>query len=116
MTGNDARGEVLEITPLELKARLDQGQPLTLLDVREPFEREVADLPEVGQIRIPLRELHAHVSELDPDETFVLYCRSGARSHRAVEQLMEGGFSRVYNLVGGLLAWADDVDPSLRRY
>lgn len=116
MTGNDHRGEIHEITALELKERLDSGQPLILVDVREAFEREIADLPDVGQKRIPMDELPDRLDELDPDDNLVLYCRSGSRSNWAAEQLVERGYTKVFNLTGGVLGWADAVDPSMRRY
>lgn len=105
-----------EITPRELKARLDNEQPLALLDVREPWEREVADLPEVGQRRIPLVELASRLSELERDRPLVVYCRSGARSGRVVEELRARGFDQSFNLAGGVLRWREEVDPSLDAY
>jgi sulfur-carrier protein adenylyltransferase/sulfurtransferase len=105
-----------EITATEVKARLDREHPLVLLDVREPHEREIADLPEVGQHRIPVGELLERMEELDPEEPTVVYCRSGARSAWAVRQLAEKGFGQVLNLKGGVLAWREEVDPSLEAY
>jgi sulfur-carrier protein adenylyltransferase/sulfurtransferase len=116
MTSKSPTETVPEMTATELKERLDQEQPLVLVDVREPFEREIADLPEVGQKRIPMRELEERMQELDPDQNLVFYCRSGARSRRAAEQLLAGGYPKVFNLTGGVLAWRDEVDPSLREY
>lgn len=108
--------QVGEMTPLELSQRLEQEQPVVLLDVREPHEREIADLPESGQFRIPLGELPDRLDELDPEVHLVVYCRSGARSGQAAEFLSAHGFERVYNLVGGLLRWREDVDPSVKAY
>jgi sulfur-carrier protein adenylyltransferase/sulfurtransferase len=105
-----------EISPKELKARLDRNDPITLLDVREPHEAAIADLPEVGQHRIPLRELPDRLGELDPAAELIIYCRSGARSGGATLQLLERGFARVFNLEGGMLKWREDVDPSVRAY
>lgn len=105
-----------EITPTELKDRLDQGRPPALLDVREPFERDIADLPELGQHRIPVREIEERLGEIDPGAELVVYCRSGARSHRVAGFLRERGFEAVFNLRGGVLGWREDVDPSLREY
>ena len=115
-TGDDADSAIPEITPTELKARLDRKDPIVLVDVREPHERAIADLPEAGQVLIPLRELPARADELDPASEVVLYCRSGARSGKALLQLQARGFERVLNLQGGLLKWREDVDPSLRAY
>lgn len=116
MTQDDGTEEVPEITATELKTRLDQDQPLVLVDVREPFEKDIADLPEVGQKRIPLNDLEERVHELDPDDNLVLYCRSGSRSRWATELLMDKGFRKVFNLEGGVLAWREQVDPSLQAY
>ena len=107
---------VPEITPTELKKRLDGGDRIVLVDVREHFERRIADLPENGQIRIPTGEFLARLSELDPGADLVVYCRSGARSAWATQVLMDRGYPLVSNLKGGVLAWRDDVDPSLTTY
>jgi adenylyltransferase/sulfurtransferase len=114
-TGNSAPA-IPEITPVELKARLDREDAIVLVDVRELHERVIADLPEVGQIRIPMRQLPERMGELDPSAELVIYCRSGARSGKATLQLMERGYVRVFNLKGGLLKWRTDVDPSIRAY
>lgn len=115
---NDNQGGpgIPEITPTELKTRMDRAEPLVLVDVREAFEREIADLPEVGQLRIPVAEIEERVDELDPAAELVLYCRSGSRSGWATQRLMGRGFTNVLNLRGGLLAWRAEVDPSLRAY
>ena len=101
---------------MELKERLDRGHPLVLVDVREPFERDLADLPECGQHRIPVKEIPFRGGDLDPDSEIVMYCRSGPRSSWATERLMEMGFKKVLNLTGGVLGWRSQVDPSLRSY
>jgi len=105
-----------EITPTELKERLDAGQPLVLVDVREGWERDIADLPKAGQHRIPVGEFVDRIGELEPDETVVLYCRSGARSAWAARQLLDRGYASVLNLEGGVLGWRDQVDSSLKAY
>lgn len=107
---------VPEIEPIELKSRLDAGEPPVLLDVREPYEKDIADLPDVGQLRIPLGDVAARFEELSPDDEIVIYCRSGGRSSSVVQFLQSQGFERVINLRGGVLAWQEDVDPSLTRY
>ncbi len=109
-------GALPEITPVELKQRMDREQPIVLLDVRELFERQIADLPEYGQLHIPTGELHGRMQELDPDAPTVVYCRSGARSAWAVRMLMQSGFGNVLNLKGGILAWREDIDPTLPAY
>lgn len=107
---------VLEITPLELQARLESGDVPVLLDVREPFEAEIADLPELGQLRIPTGEFATRVAEVEQGPEIVVYCRSGARSEWAANILMANGHDRVLNLRGGVLGWRAEVDPSLRAY
>ncbi len=107
---------IQEIDPLELKERLDRGEPLVLVDVREPFERALADLPDYGQRLIPVKQIPFAAHELDSDAEMVVYCRSGPRSAWATERLMEMGFRRVLNLRGGMMAWRNQVDPSLPGY
>jgi adenylyltransferase/sulfurtransferase len=107
---------ILEITPRELKERMDRGDPLVLVDVREPFERLISDLPSYGQQAIPVKEIPARGPTLERDAEIVVYCRSGPRSAWATERLMEMGFRKVLNLKGGILAWRDDVDPSVPTY
>jgi adenylyltransferase/sulfurtransferase len=101
---------------LELKERLDRRDPLLLVDVREPFERSIVDLPDYGQRAIPVKEIPFAGPDLDPEVEMVLYCRSGPRSAWATERLMEMGFHRVLNLKGGIMGWRAQVDPSLRGY
>ena len=110
-------GGVQEITPLELKERLERGDSLVLVDVREPHEYGVVDLPEeLAKLRMPMREVPMRAGELDPDAEIVLYCRSGARSGRVGAFLVGVGYQHVWNLKGGLLKWREDIDPSLRAY
>lgn len=108
--------DIPEIAPTALKARLDAGERPTLVDVREAYEREIADLPDVGQLRIPLGEVAERVADVPRDEEVVVYCRSGGRSGSVVQFLRAQGFEKVVNLRGGVLAWQEDVDPSLTRY
>jgi len=107
---------VPEITATDLKARLDQGDVPVLLDVREHFERRIADLPEHGQIRIPTGEILQRMEELDRTRQLVIYCRSGSRSLWVARLLLERGFDQVLNLRGGLLAWRGEVDPTIQAY
>jgi len=108
--------DVPEITVTDLKARMDAGDIPLLVDVREYYEADIADLPEVGQLRIPMAELTERVEELDQDAELVLYCRSGARSDRAVRFLLRQGYTNVSNLTGGMLAWRTEVDPDIPAY
>ncbi|MFW6078488.1 MAG: molybdopterin-synthase adenylyltransferase MoeB [Gemmatimonadota bacterium] len=108
--------DVPEITPTELKRRLEEGAEPTLIDVREPYEWEIVNLERHGARLIPLGELPDRSDELDPDHEIVLYCRSGSRSERAARQLRASGFGRVLNLKGGIRAWAEEIDPSMPTY
>lgn len=105
-----------EITPAELKVRLDRGDALTLVDVREPREWAVADLTDYERVRIPVGEFLARMDELPQDQEIVVYCRSGGRSGQAVQALLRAGYPRVLNMAGGILRWREDVDPSLTAY
>ncbi len=97
----------------ELKQRLDKGDDLFILDVREPHEYQICN---IGGYLIPLGDLPKRVSELDSSKEIVAQCRSGARSAKAVNFLREAGFKKVHNLAGGILAWADRVDPKMPKY
>jgi adenylyltransferase/sulfurtransferase len=105
-----------EITPTELKARLDRGDRVTIVDVREPWEWEIGNLGAHGARLVPLAELPSRMDELNPADDLVMQCRSGARSARAAEFLLSQGFERVHNLEGGILRWSDEVDPSIPKY
>jgi adenylyltransferase/sulfurtransferase len=104
---------VPEITPKELKARLDRGDDIYILDVREPHEYQICN---IGGHLIPLGDLPKRVSELDSSREIVAHCRSGKRSAEAAEFLRKAGFRKILNLQGGILAWSDQVDPSLPKY
>ncbi len=105
---------VPEITPSELKAELDGGKDVFVLDVRNPPEIAICRLE--GSHVIPLDELMERVNELDSARDIVVHCKSGARSAEAIRRLQAIGFSKLRNLKGGILAWSDQVDPSLRKY
>jgi adenylyltransferase/sulfurtransferase len=109
-------GGATEVTVTELKEALDRGEKITLLDVREPHEWEIGNLAPQGATLIPLRELPDRAGELDPGADLVIYCRSGARSDRAASLLRDQGFGRVRNLIGGIRAWSDEIDPSIPKY
>jgi len=103
-----------EITPKELKEKLDRGDDFQLIDVREPYEWEIGRIP--GAKLIPLGEIGARSGELDRTKEIVLQCRSGKRSAQALETLRAQGFQNLVNLQGGILGWSDDVDPSVPKY
>ncbi|HEV2615090.1 MAG TPA: molybdopterin-synthase adenylyltransferase MoeB [Candidatus Acidoferrales bacterium] len=104
---------VPEITPKQLKQRLDRGDDLYILDVREPHEYQICNLN--GHL-IPLGDLPKRVGELDSSREIVAHCRSGKRSAEAVEFLTKAGFRKIWNLKGGILAWSDEVDASVPKY
>jgi adenylyltransferase/sulfurtransferase len=103
-----------ETTVEELKSRLDRREPLFILDVRNPEEFQICRLP--GSTLIPLSELPSRFGELDSDQELIVHCKSGARSLKATQFLREHGFRRVKNLKGGILAWADRIDPAMPKY
>jgi sulfur-carrier protein adenylyltransferase/sulfurtransferase len=104
---------VPEIQVEELKRKLDAGENLFVLDVREPHEYQICN---IGGYLIPLGDLPKRVNELDTSREIVAHCRSGVRSAKAVNFLRQAGFTKVTNLAGGILAWADRVDPSMPKY
>ena len=105
--------KVPEMLPTELKSRLDKGEDIFILDVREPHEYQICNLK--GKL-IPLGELPRRVHELDSSREIVAHCRSGKRSAEAVDFLKKAGFRKIHNLTGGILAWSDQVDPSVPKY
>ncbi|MCZ8132173.1 MAG: rhodanese-like domain-containing protein [Steroidobacteraceae bacterium] len=105
---------VREIAPAEFVARRERGEPLLLLDVREPWELEIASVP--GIVHIPMAKVPDRLGELDRATEIVVLCRSGGRSLQVARFLESQGFGSVANLTGGILAWGRDVDPSLRAY
>jgi adenylyltransferase/sulfurtransferase len=107
---------VPEISVSELKQRLDRGDPVTIVDVREPAEWEIANLGDYGARLIPMGELADRLEELDPEDDIVLQCRSGNRSAHVTRFLQSRGYPHVANLRGGLLAWSDEIDPSMKKY
>ena len=116
--GTEADEVVLEadsvITARRLNERLNRGDEISILDVREPHEFEICRI--LGSTLIPLGELQSRVGELDRDSEIVAHCRSGVRSAKAVKLLREAGFTKVRNLTGGVLAWSNEVDPTMPKY
>jgi sulfur-carrier protein adenylyltransferase/sulfurtransferase len=103
-----------EITVRELKARMDRGERLNVIDVREPHEFAIARIP--GTKLIPLNQVEERASELNPNEEIILHCRSGKRSADALNRLKAKGFRRLKNLKGGITAWSDEIDASVPKY
>jgi sulfur-carrier protein adenylyltransferase/sulfurtransferase len=104
-----------EITATELKERLDRGDNLQIIDVREPNEYEAARIPDSRLI--PLQEVVNRMGEIDPERETVVHCKGGGRSARAIEALQRAGFQgKLLNLKGGITAWSNEVDPSVPKY
>ncbi len=103
-----------EISAKELKHKIDSKEKFVLVDVREPHEYQIAKIP--GSKLIPLGEVMQRAKELDTADDIVVHCRSGARSAKAIQELKKLGFKRLKNLKGGILAWSQDVDPSVPQY
>jgi sulfur-carrier protein adenylyltransferase/sulfurtransferase len=103
-----------EISPEELKQRLDRGDKVFILDVRNPPEYDICRIP--GSVLIPLPDLPVRTRELDADQEIVVHCKSGMRSAKAIGFLREQGFHKLRNLTGGILAWAQKVDPTMPTY
>ena len=112
------RGEgeeaVEEITARELKRRRDAGEALEVIDVRDPHEWEICRIP--GTRLVPLGSLSEHLHEFDSSKTYVMHCKSGVRSSKAINQLRKAGFRKLLNLKGGILAWSREVDPTVPTY
>ena len=104
-----------EITATELKQRIDSGDDLQIIDVREPNEYQTASIP--GTTLIPLGEVVGRRGEIDESRETVVHCKGGVRSAKAIEALQRAGFQgRLLNLKGGITAWSNDVDPSVPKY
>ena len=103
-----------EIDPVEVKAKMERGDNFVLLDVREPHEYLICNIPFAKLI--PLGDLPKRVNELDTAAEIVAHCKSGVRSAKAVDFLRQAGFRKVKNMKGGILAWSDKVDPRVPKY
>jgi adenylyltransferase/sulfurtransferase len=103
-----------EIDPVDVKAKIDRGDQFVLVDVREPHEYQICNIPQARLI--PLGEVPKRLSELNPADEIVVHCKSGVRSVKAQGILREAGFKNVLNMKGGILAWSDKVDPRVPKY
>jgi adenylyltransferase/sulfurtransferase len=113
-SGATVTNNATDITAVELKQRLDRGDKLKILDVREPNEYQINRIP--GATLIPMGDVARRYAELDPDEEMVVHCKMGGRSAKAVDFLRSVGFKKVLNLKGGILEWIDKVDPTQPKY
>ena len=110
-----ASEELEETTASELKRRLDRGDDIQIIDVREPHEYEIARIPDTKLI--PLGQVVNRIDEIDADRETVVHCKGGVRSAKAIEALKQAGFNgRLINLRGGITAWSDEVDSSVPKY
>ena len=105
---------VQEVAPEQLKAEIDAGRAPQVVDVREAWELEIASLPVARHI--PMGEIADRIDELDRSRPITVMCRSGGRSLQVARFLEQAGFARVSNLTGGILAWGERIDPSVRPY
>ncbi len=110
-TSNVAPGE---IDPVEVKAKIDRGDRFVLIDVREPHEHQICNIPQARLI--PLGQVAKHVNELNRADEIVVHCKSGVRSGKAADFLRQAGFTNVLNMRGGILAWSEKVDPRVPKY
>jgi len=108
--------EVRQMTPVQLKERLDAGDDLFVLDVRQPHEWEISNMQSVGAKLIPQSEVMDHIDEFDQNQEIVVQCRSGVRSANVIMIMQQLGFKNLWNLDGGINRWAQEVDPSLPVY
>lgn len=106
----------LDIDVHELKRRIDAGERFQLIDVREDYEWAICNLEEAGARLVPLATLPEAVESLDASEPLIIHCRSGPRGDQAVEYLRAVGFDNAVNLAGGILAWAEEIDPAMPQY
>ena len=102
-----------QLTVKELKRRIDAGEDVYILDVREPYEYQIA---QIGGKLIPQNDVPNRLAEIPRDREIIVQCRSGVRSQRIAELLQQAGYPRVVNLAGGILAWSDEIDPSVQKY
>ncbi|MGA2847720.1 MAG: molybdopterin-synthase adenylyltransferase MoeB, partial [Terracidiphilus sp.] len=109
----NVKNGIPQLTVKELKARRDAGEDFFLLDVREPYEYQIA---QIGGTLIPQNDVPNRLAEIPRDREIIVQCRSGARSQRIAELLKQAGYQSVVNLAGGILAWSDEIDPSVQKY
>ena len=109
----NVKNGIPQISVKELKQRIDAGEDVQLIDVREPYEYQIA---QIGGKLIPQNDVANRLAEIDRDREVVVHCRSGARSQRIAEFLKQAGYPRVVNVAGGILAWSDEIDPKVQKY
>jgi adenylyltransferase/sulfurtransferase len=104
-----------EMTATELKQRLDKGDDIQIIDVREDVEVAIGRIP--NSVHIPLAQVLTRMNEIDPNRETVVHCKMGGRSARAIDALQRSGFTgKLINLKGGITGWSNEVDPSVPKY
>jgi adenylyltransferase/sulfurtransferase len=111
--GKVVKNGIEQLSVKELKRRIDAGEDAYIIDVREPYEYQIA---QIGGKLIPQNDVPSRLAEIDRDREVIVQCRSGARSQRIAEFLKQAGYPRVVNLAGGILAWSEEIDPSVQKY
>jgi adenylyltransferase/sulfurtransferase len=109
----NVKNGIPQITVKELKQRLDAGEDVQLIDVREPYEYQIA---QIGGKLIPQNDVPNRLNEIDRNREVVVHCKSGGRSQRIAEFLQQAGYPRVVNVAGGITAWSDEIDPKVPKY
>ena len=109
----NVKNGIPQMTVKELRARRDAGEDIFLLDVREPYEYQIA---QIGGTLIPQNDVPNRLAEIPRDREIIVHCRSGARSQKIAEFLKQSGYKDVVNVAGGILAWSDEIDPSVQKY
>jgi adenylyltransferase/sulfurtransferase len=109
----NVKNGIPQITVKELKRRIDAGEEVQLIDVREPYEYQIA---QIGGKLIPQNDVPQRLADIDRDREVVVHCKSGGRSQRIAEFLKQSGYPRVVNVAGGILAWSDEIDPKVQKY
>ena len=110
---NAVKNGIPQMTATELKQRLDRGDKIEVIDVREPWEQQTAS---IGAKLIPINDLPQRMGEIDREQEIVVHCKGGGRSQRAAEFLAQSGYTKVSNLAGGITAWSNEVDPLVPKY
>ncbi|HUX27735.1 MAG TPA: ThiF family adenylyltransferase, partial [Terracidiphilus sp.] len=110
---NTLKNGIPQLSVKELKSRMDAGEDVMILDVREPFEYQIANL---GGKLIPMNDVPRRLAEIERNREIVVQCKMGGRSQRVAEFLSQAGYPRVVNLAGGIIAWANEIDPTMPKY